>query len=562
MRFRAIIQTVIFSACLGGNAQALAAAAADAGDPCMQAMDAEIARSMEKLQLPGKQKPYYLRYELTDLHSRSFASELGSKTSASEIFSRSANADLRVGNRQDDNSACLDPDNKYQVAQRTFPTDDDYGGVRRQLWLLTDAAYKQAVERFEKVQTYRRGHATYHPCDTLSVEAASTTVLPPVEEFRLPENYNSTIAAASKIFQDYPSIRTSWINFDIQHMTRRVATSEGTHSKYSRNNASLGVVAYARTPDGQDTWDVDYFSADLEKYLPQESELETRIRRLAENLTAERLSERLDYYYGPVLFDSQATAEIVQHCIAPLLCAIPGDQLQPGSKTLLQSFNTRVLPEFIGIIDNPHLDSFAGKPVAGHASIDSDGLPTQKVTLIDHGFLRNFLSGRSPVYQGEHSNGHNISNDITQTTLILEASKTVTRQALKAKLLEIAKARGMKEALEVRRIVPDIALVLQGGQIDARSDRINSNRLAEIYLINVETGKEKRVRGLKLVNFDRARMDGVLSAGDDQTPQTTSSWHGYVRTIICPSLLVDHVELEEDVAESLTSYPVTNPAKN
>jgi hypothetical protein len=525
-------------------------------DIVLQCMSDEIARSMKDLQLSGKPKPYYLRYELYDTHNKSINYELGARTYLTDKYLRGANADLRVGSYEYDNTVHPDGSRPRSVS-RTLPIDNRYGPLRKQLWLLTDEAYKYATEQFDQGRAFMQGHDVRHTCEAFSKETPKKTVLPLVPDVDLSPVWFDRVKELSKIFAQYPLVRSSCVSLDTNNGTRRVVTSEGTVSRYSRGAIEIGIVAYARTPDGVDTWDSAYVSADAESDLPAFEELQAKVHHLADSLSKEASAERLDYYYGPVLFESTAATEVIQHGIAPLLCAIPGDNFKP-SRTLLRSMNMRILPDFLNIRDDPSIKTWAGRPLAAHGIIDSDGIPTEKVNLVEHGFLRNLLSGRTPVFPGQHSNGHNLSDEVTPTTLIVSTDRSLEKEALRKKLLDLAKARGLSYAIVIRRIVPSNALVINGTSEEARSDSLN-NRLVEVFAVDVNSGKERRVRGLQISDFGRAHMDSIVAAGSDPEAHTTANWRGYIRSVVSPSLLVENMELEEDAGDSLSPYPVDIP---
>ncbi len=188
-------------------------------------------------------------------------------------------------------------------------------------------------------------------------------------------------------------------------------------------------------------------------------------------------------------------------------------------------------------------------------------MATQRVQLIDHGFLKGLLSGRSPIYPGEHSNGHSLAETVQTTTLVVEAdpAHSMPMSALRQQLIELAKKRGLKEAIVIKRITPAVGLQLNGQSLDARADSIDGNHLSGLYVLDVDTGKETRIRGLTIADFGRPQMDSIVAAGDDAQAHATPNWTGNLRTVITPSLLIDNVELQEKPFTPLSPYPLEDP---
>lgn len=544
---------------LAGAGSSSVAADSDASatpDLILKAMTDELAREKKQLKLPGKPQPYFIRYEVVEARNHSVTYELGTKCADSENNGRTATIDLRVGNYEFDNAIRLDSD-KIRPPTRAMPIENDYAAVRRQLWILTDEAYKTATEQLERAQSFKHGHELRHTCESFSHEPSHNFMQPLKPSWSMSNQWNERVKVASEVFADYPEIRSAYITLETRSGTRRVVNTEGTAARFQRDSIEIGIVAYARTPDGVDTWDCDYFSAEREKDVPDLKQLAWACTRMAQALSAESKADRIDHYYGPVLFESPAAAEVVQHGLGPLLCAIPGDNINP-SRTLIRDLNMRILPDHISVTDDPTLEYFKESPIAGHGLIDSDGIAPSKVNLVDHGFLKEFISGRTPVIPGQHSNGHNYVEEPTPTTLVLTAHKPISPASMRAKLFKLAKDRGLKEAIIVRRMVPDNANVVNGAASDARSDGL-TNRLAEIFAVNVETGQERRIRGLRMDGFNRPTMDSLVAAGDDSKAHMTSNWRGNLRSIVSPSLLIDNIELEEDAGDSLSPYPIGRP---
>ncbi|MFX5972507.1 metallopeptidase TldD-related protein, partial [Acinetobacter baumannii] len=87
--------------------------------------------------------------------------------------------------------------------------------------------------------------------------------------------------------------------------------------------------------------------------------------------------------------------------------------------------------------DDPFLTSAEGKELTGGWKIDGDGIPAQKLTLVDHGVLKAFCTSRVPIRNQPHSNGHSVLGVGTNSILIVDSSKTLTREELRKKLFEI-----------------------------------------------------------------------------------------------------------------------------
>src|SRR5262249_28259599 len=97
------------------------------GTPTMRAMKDELARSMDKLELEGSGKPYYLSYQLTDAQHVSVRASFGALESSDSRPRRTLDIDLRVGDYTYDNSNFGDRDRGRSIS---LGSDDDYDVVR------------------------------------------------------------------------------------------------------------------------------------------------------------------------------------------------------------------------------------------------------------------------------------------------------------------------------------------------------------------------------------------------------------------------------------------------
>jgi TldD protein len=62
-------------------------------------------------------------------------------------------------------------------------------------------------------------------------------------------------------------------------------------------------------------------------------------------------------------------------------------------RTFAQKINEQIMPPFMSVSDDPTRDSFGAKPLVGWYKYDNEGVPAQKVTLVDKGVLKGFLMG-------------------------------------------------------------------------------------------------------------------------------------------------------------------------
>ncbi|MEZ4546730.1 MAG: metallopeptidase TldD-related protein [Thermodesulfobacteriota bacterium] len=75
-------------------------------------------------------------------------------------------------------------------------------------------------------------------------------------------------------------------------------------------------------------------------------------------------------------------------------------------QTFKEKVGKKIIPEFLTVIDDPSMSSFQGTHLMGYYPFDDQGVPGQRVVLVENGVLRNFLLSRTPVNGFNSSNGH------------------------------------------------------------------------------------------------------------------------------------------------------------
>ena len=68
--------------------------------------------------------------------------------------------------------------------------------------------------------------------------------------------------------------------------------------------------------------------------------------------------------------------------------------------------DVRVLPPTVTLIDDPSAKDYKGTPLIGSYTIDEQGVPAEKVTIVEDGKLKNLLMSRQPGPDSDKSNGH------------------------------------------------------------------------------------------------------------------------------------------------------------
>src|SRR5512133_479421 len=271
-------------------------AAAPPADPRVEvlgAMEAELARTMERLRLPGYEPPYFVGYTVRDVATTQLSARYGSVYDDSARHERLIVADVRVGTYELDSSGgnapllLLGGDGPTWTAPKDAPLEPDAAALRNSLWLVTDEKYKEALSNFLK----KRSRDVFR--ETGEERAPSFTREPPQRHVDPPralafdrDRWRRIARQASALFRAHPHVFDSSVRVMTERQVRWIATSEGTRLVTEAAIVGVHVSASARAPDGQLLEDGRDFYGRAEADLPSEAALHAAVAEVAAELKA------------------------------------------------------------------------------------------------------------------------------------------------------------------------------------------------------------------------------------------------------------------------------------
>jgi len=66
-------------------------------------------------------------------------------------------------------------------------------------------------------------------------------------------------------------------------------------------------------------------------------------------------------------------------------------------QTFSKKVGEQILPEFLSIADDTTMKKLGKQDLLGYYQFDDEGVPAQRVPLVDHGVLKSFEMSRSPL---------------------------------------------------------------------------------------------------------------------------------------------------------------------
>ncbi len=544
MRKLILLSAVIIALLHTGNAQTPLRVQ---DNEILQAMRDEIARSMSDLKIESLEKPYYIEYKLILRHSYILNGIYGSLTNIEDNRSARLTVGVRVGSYKLDNTNFFDfglsffgsGDQEETFKNRNVPIELDYATLRRELWLSTDAAYKQVAETFTKKLTTLKNRVrkdTTH--DFLKVKPEKNYFVEDYPRFDK-EYFEELIKSLSDVFSDYPQIDISTAGIEYLPATIYYVNSEGMEYVKNVLYTGLEVVAATQADDGMPL--ANYYTAFSKdpKELPDKDSLLKATREVAETLVALRNAPVMDEpYSGPIIFDDLASAQIFAQLFIPNLVTQRKQMTEQGLQddgrfTAFQNkIGGRVLPEFFDIYDKPSLKIFGDTKLMGHYKVDDDGVKPEDVLLVEKGYLRNLLSTRVPTKRVRKSNGHNRGGSPMYSNIIIMADKNKQKsdEDLRKQMMKLVRDRELPYGLIVRKAVDQNIMFttlfrLTKGLFSGNPMQ-RSVKLIEVYRL-YPNGHEELVRGCEAKGFNHQSFKDIIYAGDKP----------YVMNILAPAVI-------------------------
>ena len=310
--------------------------------------------------------------------------------------------DVRVGSYQLDNTHQIRSQREVSTGAMfsypvLMPLDDDVDALKSVIWLDTDRKYKAAVERFIQVKANRTIKVEEEDTSAdLSRETKETAILPPVSaEVNVPD-WEKKLKSYSALFTKHPEIYEGSVSLSSNATNQYLVNTEGTSIQHGTTHVRLSVYARTKADDGMDLYRFESFDAHTVDRLPNETVIRQTIETMVQDLKALRAAPVIEPFTGPAILSGRASGVFFHEIFGHRLEGHRQKNENEG-QTFTKKVNQPVLPDFISVFDDPTAARASGVDLNGHYAFDDDGVPAQRVTVVDKGILKNFLMSRSPL---------------------------------------------------------------------------------------------------------------------------------------------------------------------
>src|SRR3984893_8732811 len=496
-----------------------AARVAAGGDAVLDALLTELDRSRAQLKMDQVAAPYYIEYRVNDVDEYQTEAAFGALRESQRVRYRVLRVVVRIGDYKQDSYY-----NQGMGETNILPLDNDPIALRHQIWLATDEAYKAAGQALtEKQAALKQFSADLNPVDDFAKAPIVADVEPTVALQVDAATWKKTLEDVTNLYRLYPDVQSVTASARFSAINEYLVSSEGTVTRSGKKTYNVTLNSSAQAADGMRLTRNPFWMVAKAEELPTREALLSDARKTLDTLVALRQAPIVEEEYrGPVLFAPDAATDVVASLVGG---NVLGRKPQPGKPNrtvgaFATSFKTRVLPNFLTIIDDPTLKEFQGKSLVGNYEVDDDGVKAQPVTLIDNGTLINYLVGRQPIRDFPSSNGHGRAGAGAYPSpnlgvLLLKSKEAQSPEELKKRVIQMITEQDKPYGYRVEKL---------GGAVFSELDT-------------------------------RALRSDLIAVGND--PQVSNRSSGIATTVISPSLLFGELEVKraDTSKDKLPDYP-------
>jgi TldD protein len=525
----------------GADSPKSSVASDDHGDPVLKAMLAELKRSEDNLKLGNLQRPYYIDYQVTDLQDYVADATLGALRTENSNVGRLVRVVVRIGDYKQDSYF-----GEGVGSLEIMPVENNELALRRQLWLATDKAYKAALSGYTQKQAALKNVESESNLADFSKEDPVQSVHDLAKLGVDLGQWKQIVRHTSDLFRSDPGLEDSDALFHFRVVNTYFVNTEGSVTRSGKAVYTFSFEGSTQAADGMRIDRSRGYVVTKPDELPNPEQIEKDAHELIATFPELAKAPVIeDDYHGPVLFSADASTALFERLLARNVLGIRPELGNPARTRgdFASYYKSRVLPDFLTVVDDPHAKKMDSVTPAGNYGVDDEGVEAHPVTVIDKGTLVNYLVDREPIRDFPHSNGRGrtplagaprpeISN------LIIKAGNGIPFDDLKKKLMQMCKDQGRPYGYYVETM-------LNGRETPRLLWRVYAN-----------DGHMELVRGAVFNQLDtRTLRSDIIAAGNDRFVYNRAE--PLPSSIIAPSLLFDDLELQRAnrAREKLPSYP-------
>ena len=527
--------------------------------PLLAAMTAELDRSMPIL---SKATPpaYFMNYTLTQARRASVMGSNGALLDSSEKLERWLEVQVRVGDYNLDNTHKISGGQPaYEPSPGTpAPIEDDPAVLRRAIWLETDKQYRAAAEALVRIQTNKEVEAqsSEEGAPDFSHEKPQMSYTPEANYQLDRKPWEQKVRDYTAYFRQSATVLNSIVTFTAQADNAYQVNSEGTQLQFGQVRFRLELYITSKAPDGMDLNRYYNFDWVDSKEQPTNEAVFAAEKTMVTELDALVKSPLVEPFAGPSMLTGRAAAVFFHEVFGHRDEGFRQKAVNEG-QTFARKVGEPIMPDFISIVDDPTMRRLNKDVLLGYYPFDDEGVPSQRILLVDKGVLKNFEMSRQPLKEFPVSNGHGrrqlgAQPVSRQGNLIVESSHKVSNAELRRMFIAEIKKQGKPFGL----LIDDIA----GGFTFTGRGQPQAFQVEPlvVYKVYADGRPDEMVRGVNIVGTPLLSLTKIVATGDTQ-----EVFNGYCGAesgsipvaAAAPAMLI--TEMEVSKKESSTDRPPT-----
>ena len=515
-------------------------------DPVLVALEEEMARQMGILKAEASPPPYFISYTVIETTGTTVEASVGALTRESTRRNRWLDVEIRVGDYKLDNTNRNRGGGGGFRSQRVV-LDSDPKAVREMLWRVTERTYQSAAQAYIRVKANEKVSVEEEDdSGDFSPEEPVVHIEPLLSHEVDSKAWASKVKAWSEPFRGEATILGSNVAMRATTTNTFMVTSEGTRLQHGEQRVNLIVQGSSLAEDGMDLARHESLFWRSLSTTPEDEAVEPVVARLISDLKALRQAPVVEPWVGPVILSGRASGvffhEIFGH-------RVEGHRQRDerSGQTFTQDLGQSVLPGFLSVVDDPTVYSYDGQELSGHYLFDEEGVRAQRVSLIEAGILKGFLTSRLPLKSVRLSNGHGrkqIGRQAVarQGNLMVTPSMTVPIERLRQMLIEELDRQGKPFGY----LFDDIS----GGFTNTQRYGPQAFKVTPVMVFRIyaDGRPDELVRGVDIAGTPKTVFQKITAAADDFSVfngfcGAESGWVPVSAT--SPSLLLSEVEIEK-----------------
>ncbi|MEQ8925014.1 MAG: hypothetical protein RLO81_04325, partial [Fulvivirga sp.] len=277
-------------------------------DSLKLAMQDELARSIEQLNHKEYGAPFYIAYDVNDYSNIIISASFGGLINSNQFKQRNVNARVLVGDYEfnDESFSADNVEPHYTAADMLLPVENDYHGIRRALWSVTDKIYKTAGDVFvahkqdlkdKKKKVGDVPHMKFGKQEPIKFTTKSNASIPNKPELE------SKVTSISEEFLEYTAISISSVVLNLYQGKNYFINTEGSDVYKEQTIATLIISCATQNEEGEYFYDQKKYLAETPGELFGDVDFSEEIKQMSEYVVSLKEAPVFeDSYEGPVIF--------------------------------------------------------------------------------------------------------------------------------------------------------------------------------------------------------------------------------------------------------------------